>query len=87
MALDDFVRSPNQADDPVLYDVENAAMDRDGRVLAAMRDLAPWRGRVLVDLGCGSGFWLPGYVGEAAAVIGVEPDPVLLPLARARNSG
>ena len=42
-----------------------------------MRRLAPWDGRRLVDLGCGTGFWLPGYAGDAARVIGVEPDPVL----------
>lgn len=87
MTLPDFVRAPNQADDPQLYDVENAAMDRDRLVLAAMRDLAPWAGRVLVDLGCGSGFWLPVCAADAAEVIGIEPDPTLLPLARARPGG
>jgi ubiquinone/menaquinone biosynthesis C-methylase UbiE len=50
-----------------------------------MRRAAPWAGRTLVDLGCGSGFWLPGYADEAAEVIGVEPDERLLPLARARD--
>ncbi len=85
MTLPDFVRSGNQAVDPVLYDVENAAFDRRGVVLSAMRDLAPWAGRRLVDLGCGSGYWLPGYADEAAEVIGVEPDETLLPLALARD--
>ncbi len=84
-ALDDFIRSGNQAVDPGTYEIENLALDRRGLVLAAMRDLAPWKGRRLVDLGCGSGFWLPGYADEAATVIGVEPDDVLLPLARARD--
>ena len=50
-----------------------------------MRRLAPWRGRTLVDLGCGSGYWLPGYADEAGQVIGIEPDPDLLPLAAARD--
>jgi SAM-dependent methyltransferase len=85
--LPDFVRAPNQAGDPELYDVENRAMDRDGLVLAAMHELAPWTGRTLVDLGCGSGYWLAGYAADAAHVIGVEPDPTLLPLARARDGG
>jgi len=85
VTLPDFVRSPNQADDPELYDVENRAMDRDGVVLAAMRELAPWADRSLVDLGCGSGYWLAGYADEAGAVVGVEPDPTLLPLAQARD--
>jgi SAM-dependent methyltransferase len=60
-------------------------VDRRGLVLEALRRAAPWAGRTLVDLGCGSGFWLPGYAGEAAEVIGVEPDERLLPLARARD--
>ena len=50
-----------------------------------MRRLAPWRGRTLIDLGCGSGYWLPGYADEAGQVIGIEPDPDLLPLAAARD--
>ncbi|HEX9066187.1 MAG TPA: class I SAM-dependent methyltransferase [Streptosporangiaceae bacterium] len=83
----DFRSAPNQGGRPDLYELENQAIDPDGLVLDAMRQLAPWRGRTLVDLGCGSGFWLPGYVAEAAEVIGVEPDPALLELARARNSG
>ena len=87
MTLPDFTRAPNQAGDPELYDVENRALDRDRLVLGAMDDLAPWTGRDLVDLGCGSGFWLPVYAGGGARVIGVEPDETLLPLARARAAG
>ena len=85
MTLPDFVRSGNQAVDPYLYDVENGAFDRRGLVLAAMRNLAPWAGKRLVDLGCGSGYWLSGYADEAHEVIGIEPDDTLLPLARARD--
>jgi SAM-dependent methyltransferase len=86
-AFPDFNRSANLAADPALYEVENGALDPDGLVLAAMRDLAPWAGRTLVDLGCGSGYWLPGYAAEAAEVIGVEPDPDLEALARLRPGG
>jgi SAM-dependent methyltransferase len=68
-----------------VYEIENRALDPGGLVLAAMRSLAPWAGRTLVDLGCGSGYWLPGYAGEAALVIGVEPDPGLLALAARRD--
>ena len=60
-------------------------MDPDGVLLEAMRELAPWAGRTLVDLGCGSGYWLAGYADEAGTVIGVEPDPALLALAAARD--
>src|SRR5580698_8800880 len=85
MSFSDFRLAPNQGGRPDLYEVENQALDPDGLVLAAMRELAPWAGRTLVDLGCGSGYWLPGYAAEAAVVIGVEPDPGLLPLAAART--
>ena len=69
MAFPDFQAAPNQGARPDLYELENEALDPDGLVLDAMRDLAPWAGRTLVDLGCGSGYWLPGYAAEAAAVI------------------
>ena len=85
MHLPDFRPAPNQGGDPALYEVENRALDPQGLVLDAMRRAAPWAGRTLLDLGCGSGFWLPGYADEAAEAIGVEPDPGLLPLARARD--
>jgi len=77
----DFSPAPNQGGRPDLYELENRAIDPDGVLLEAMRKLAPWAGRTLVDLGCGSGYWLPGYAEEAGLVIGVEPDPALLPLA------
>jgi ubiquinone/menaquinone biosynthesis C-methylase UbiE len=81
----DFSPAPNQGGDPALYEIENRALDPQGLVLDAMRKSAPWAGRTLLDLGCGSGFWLPGYAAEAAEVIGVEPDARLLPIARQRD--
>jgi SAM-dependent methyltransferase len=81
----DFRPALNQGGRPDLYELENRAIDPDGVLLEAMRELAPWAGRTLVDLGCGSGYWLPGYADEAGAVIGVEPDPALLTLAMARD--
>lgn len=83
--LPDFRPAPNQGGNIGLYEVENRAVDPGGHVLAAMRAHAPWAGRALLDLGCGSGYWLPGYAREAAEVTGVEPDPRLLPLAAARD--
>lgn len=83
MDFTDFVRSSNQAVDPALYDIENSAIDRSGLLWRELNRLAPWQGRALLDLGCGSGFWLPKYQ-DAAEVIGVEPDPTLLDLARDR---
>jgi SAM-dependent methyltransferase len=51
-------------------------------VLGAMRTLAPWAGKTIVDLGCGAGFWLPRYA-HAASVIGIEPNPPLRAVAAA----
>jgi SAM-dependent methyltransferase len=86
-AFPDWRFAPNQGGNPDVYELENRGMDPDGHVLAAMRRLAPWSGRTVLDLGCGAGFWLPVYAGEAGRVIGVEPDPVPRAKAAARVSG
>jgi SAM-dependent methyltransferase len=75
--LPDFRRAPNIAGHPDIYEIENRALDQAGHVLDAMRALAPWAGKTIVDLGCGTGFWLSRYAGEAARVIGIEPDPAV----------
>ena len=85
MSYSDFSPAPNQGGRPDLYEVENRAMDPGHLVLDAMAELAPWAGKTLLDLGCGSGYWLPGYAEQAAAVIGVEPDPALVALAALRD--
>ncbi|PSL56221.1 methyltransferase family protein [Saccharothrix carnea] len=81
----DFHRAPNIADHPDVYERENEAIDPDGRLWRALRERADWAGRTLLDLGCGTGFWLPRYAADAGEVIGVEPDPDLL--ARAAQRG
>ncbi len=73
----DFVPAPNIRSSPDLYERENEAIARDGRLDAALARLAPYAGRRLLDIGCGTGFWLPRYAETAARVIGVEPDPDL----------
>ena len=85
MTFSDFIPSGNQAVDPIIYDIENSAIDREGVLWQALIDQAPWQGRTLVDLGCGSGWWLPRYE-DAGRLIGIEPDESLLPLAQARTS-
>ena len=50
-----------------------------------MRSVAPWAGRTVLDVGCGSGFHLPRFAESAASVIGVEPHPSLVALARRRT--
>jgi ubiquinone/menaquinone biosynthesis C-methylase UbiE len=50
-----------------------------------MRARADWTGRVVLDLGCGTGFHLPRFAETAARVYGVEPHPGLLRLAARRT--
>jgi ubiquinone/menaquinone biosynthesis C-methylase UbiE len=83
----DFVRATNQGLHADLYEIENAAFDREHLVLRAMAELAPWAGRSIVDVGCGTGYWLPIYAAEASWVVGVEPDEHLLERARSRTVG
>jgi SAM-dependent methyltransferase len=78
----DWRFAPNIGGHPDRYELENAALEQAGHVLAAMREIAPWAGRAIVDLGCGTGYWLSRYATEAAGVVGVEPDPTLRAVAR-----
>lgn len=71
----DYRFSPNIGGHPEVYQIENEAFERAGHVLGALRSLAPWAGKTIVDLGCGTGFWLARYAADAAEVIGIEPDP------------
>ena len=50
-----------------------------------MRSVADWAGRVVLDIGCGTGFHLPRLADGAARVIGVEPHRDLAALARRRT--
>jgi ubiquinone/menaquinone biosynthesis C-methylase UbiE len=79
------VPSPNIWHHPATYEIENRAADPDRRIEAAMRSLADWSGRTFLDLGCGTGFHLPHWAVDAARVIGVEPHPDLVALARRRT--
>jgi len=72
-----FLRAPNISGDPDLYEIENLAADPDGTVEAAMRRIRPWDGKVLMDIGAGTGFHIESFHDEAAHVIAVEPDPAL----------
>src|ERR1019366_2810413 len=83
----DWRFAPNIGGHPDVYEAENQALDRAGHVLAAMRRLAPWSGRTVIDLGCGTGYWMPGYARDAREVIGIEPDPALRAAAAARTGG
>jgi ubiquinone/menaquinone biosynthesis C-methylase UbiE len=50
-----------------------------------MRALGDWDGRVVLDLGCGSGFHLPRFAATASVAYGVEPHPGLMRLAARRT--
>ncbi|WP_188109334.1 class I SAM-dependent methyltransferase [Paeniglutamicibacter gangotriensis] len=50
-----------------------------------MGALAPWAAKSIVNVGCGTGFWLPRYARSAHTVIGVETGTSLLAAARART--
>lgn len=84
MTLEDFVPAANQGGNPALYEIENEAIDPQGTLWEGLRQAADWRHKVLLDLGCGTGYWLPEYA-EAQRVIGIEPDERLLEAARART--
>jgi SAM-dependent methyltransferase len=82
------VPSPNIWHHTATYETENRAVDPEGRLEAAMTALlgdAGWAGRTVLDLGCGSGFHLPRFAELAASVVGVEPHPDLVALARRRT--
>ncbi len=76
--------SPNIWQHPEIYEWENLAFDPDGLVEPAIESLRPLRGARVLDIGCGTGFHLPRYAAAGAQVLGVEPHPPLLALARAR---
>lgn len=79
------IRSPNIWTSPAAYELENRGVDPDGVIEATMSAIRPWAGAVVLDIGCGTGFHLPRFAATAARVIGVEPHPPLLELARRRT--
>ncbi|QIG46111.1 class I SAM-dependent methyltransferase [Nocardioides anomalus] len=86
MTLPDGARpSPNIWHHTATYEVENRAVDPDGRLWDAMASVVEWSGRTVLDVGCGTGFHLPRFATTAAEVIGVEPHPDLVALARRRT--
>jgi SAM-dependent methyltransferase len=86
MTLRGVIRSPNIWSSPRIYELENRGVDPDGVIEAAMAAIRPWDGAVVLDAGCGTGFHLPRFARNAVKVIGVEPHPPLLALARQRTA-
>ncbi|KAB8196627.1 methyltransferase domain-containing protein [Nonomuraea phyllanthi] len=81
------IPSPNIWNTPQIYELENRAVDPEGAADAAMRALRPWDGGTVLDIGCGTGYHLPGLATTASSVIGVEPHSDLALLARRRCAG
>lgn len=68
--------SPNIQKNPDIYEIENCAADPDHLIETAMAAIAPWDGKVVLDLGAGTGFHIARFHDLAAHVIAVEPhDP------------
>jgi SAM-dependent methyltransferase len=82
---DGAIPSPNIWDHTATYEIENRAVDPDGRLLSTLRTTASWSDRDVLDLGCGTGFHLPLFAAEARSVVGVEPHADLAALARRRT--
>ena len=80
------VPSPNIWHHPQIYELENRSVDPEGLIESAMRQIADWSGRDLLDLGCGTGFHLPRWAADAGRVYGVEPHPDLARVASRRTS-
>ena len=78
--------SPNIWHHPETYELENRAVDPDRRIETAMRSVLDWTGRHFLDIGCGTGFHLPRWAREAAAVTGIEPHAALTAIARRRTA-
>ena len=64
--------SPNIQTSPDVYEVENRAADPDQRIEQAMQAIAAWDGKVVLDLGAGTGFHIPRFQ-QATHVFAVEP--------------
>jgi SAM-dependent methyltransferase len=71
--LPEHYEGSNIANDPGLYEIENESADPDGTVEMAMQRIAPWDGKVVLDLGAGTGFHVPHFAATAAHVVVVEP--------------
>lgn len=77
--------SPNIWGSPATYEIENRAFDPSGIVAAAFSSIAPFAGRDVLDVGCGTGFHLPWFAAAARTVVGVEPHDGLAAIARRRT--
>jgi predicted RNA methylase len=57
-------------------------LDREGAHLAALRRLGDFRGRRVLEMGCGDGRLTPGLAAGAASVLAFDPDAEAVERAR-----
>ena len=82
--MSQVIPAPNIWQTPEVYEIENAGIDRAGLIDATMQRIHPWDDADVVDIGCGSGYHLPRLAARARSVVGIEPHPPLVALARRR---
>ncbi len=68
------------------YEQLNLCADPEQKIEACMERIAPWRDRVLLDVGAGSGFHAVRFARQARRVIALEPDARLIGQLRRRLS-
>lgn len=78
------IPSPNIWNDPETYELENLAIDPEGLIEHAMREVEDWAGLDVIDVGAGTGFHAERFAGTARSVLAVEPHPPLVERAAAR---
>lgn len=66
-------RAPNIQTNPGIYEIENIATDPEGKIEQSMREIADWSNRIVVDMGAGTGFYIPLFHTDAAHIYAVEP--------------
>lgn len=84
--LPGFHNAPNIHSDPAIYEIENEAADPAGEIEAAMWQLGSWEGKIVLDLGAGTGFHVPRFHTAASHIFAVEPHPISRLLAMQRVS-
>ncbi|MEN8041130.1 MAG: class I SAM-dependent methyltransferase [Actinomycetota bacterium] len=60
-------------DHPDMFEIERAAMDREGKVLAALDSVLPQHGRIL-DIGAGNGFTAERLRSSGRSIVACEPS-------------
>ena len=67
---------------PHLYDILQRTTDPDDLIIEKVRQLCPWRERVVMDAGCGSADHALQIAREAHAVVAVDADDRMVQMAR-----